>query len=315
MTALPTGTVTFFFSDIEGSTPLLERLGADYTALLERHQRIVRDAFRSHGAVEISTEGDSFFGVFPSAADAVTAAVDIQRRLAAEEWPQSSTVRVRIGLHTGEARIAADNYVGLDVHLAARIMAAAHGGQVLLSEATRALVQRTLGDGVELRDLGEHRLRGLSGRERLFQVVAERMPAGFPPPRTLDATPNNLPTLTAELVGRDEELRTIHGHLESPNVRLLTLTGPGGIGKTRLAVEAAADQIDRFHDGVYFVDLAAARDSPAALQAIIQTVGVTVQSEALQASALAEELRLRTLLLLLDNFEQVMPARKTSPSS
>ena len=310
MTSLPTGTITFFFSDIEGSTPLLESLGTDYTPLLERHQRIVRDAFRSHDAVEISTEGDSFFAVFPSAVDAVTAAVDIQRDLAAEEWPQSSTVRVRIGLHTGEAQIAGDNYVGLEVHRAARIMAAAHGGQIIISEATRALVERSITDGVLLRDLGEHRLRGLSGRERLVQIVAQGLEVDFPPPRTLDAIPNNLPIPATELVGRESELQAIRGHLESPNVRLLTLTGPGGMGKTRLAVEAAADQVDRFRDGVYFVDLAAARDSYAALQAIVQTVGVTVSTEALRASAVAEELRLRTLLLLLDNFEQVMPAAK-----
>ena len=308
MSPLPTGTVTFFFSDIEGSTPLLETLGSKYATLLERHNRIVRDAFSARDAAEVSTEGDSFFVVFRSAADAVTAAIDIQRALVREQWPGSTTVRVRIGLHTGEARIVGGTYVGLDVNRAARIMAAAHGGQVLVSEATRVLVDRTVSDGVEVRDLGEHRLRGLSERERLFAIVAEGLPADFPPPRTLDTTPNNLPAQAGELVGRDAELRTIQGHLESPGIRLLTLTGPGGIGKTRLAVEAAAEQIDRFRDGVYFVDLASARDAPAALQTIVQTVGLTVAGETLIAAALAEELRLRTLLLLLDNFEQVMPA-------
>jgi predicted ATPase/class 3 adenylate cyclase len=308
MTALPTGTVTFFFSDIEGSTSLVEALGPAFNDLLERHHLIVRSALRDRGAIEMGTEGDSFFVVFPSATVAVNAAIDIQRALGGEEWPQSSTVRVRIGLHTGEARITGGTYIGLDVHRAARIMAAAHGGQVLISEATRVLAGRTLDEGIEFLDLGEHRLRGLSARERLYQVVAPGLPADFPPPLTLDATPNNLPTPPSELVGRDEELQTIHGHLESPGVRLLTLIGPGGIGKTRLAVEAAADHIDRFRDGVYFVDLAAARDTPTALQAIVQSVGVTVSSEALRASTLAEELHLRTLLLLLDNFEQVMPA-------
>ena len=310
MSSLPTGTVTFFFSDIEGSTPLLEALGSDYGTLLERHNRIVRSTFTARDAAEVSTEGDSFFVVFRSAADAVAAAIDIQRALATEEWPESSTVRVRIGLHTGEARIAGGTYVGLDVNRAARIMAAAHGGQILLSEATRVLIDRTVSEDVQLRDLGEHRLRGLSGRERLFTAMAEGLPADFPPPRTLDTTPNNLPAQTGELVGRDTELRTIHGHLESPGIRLLTLTGPGGIGKTRLAVEAATDQIGRFRDGVYFVDLASARDTPAALQAIVQTVGLTVAGETLIPAALAEELRLRTLLLLLDNFEQVIPAAR-----
>lgn len=307
MTSLPTGTVTFFFSDIEGSTPLVETLGPEYTTLLERHHRIVRDAFNGRDAVEVGTEGDSFFAVFLSAADAVTAAVDIQRALAAEEWPRLSTVRVRIGLHTGDGTIADGTYVGLDVHRAARIMAAAHGGQVLMSEATRVLADRGL-DGIELRDLGEHRLRGLSGRERLFQVVTEGLATEFPPPLTLDAIPNNLPTQASELVGREEELHAIYRHLDSANVRLLTLTGPGGIGKTRLALQAAADRADRFRDGVYFVDLSAARHSTAALQTIVETVGVAASGEAPLASSLAKELRIRQLLLLLDNFEQVMPA-------
>ncbi len=169
MAALATGTVTFFFSDIEGSTRLLEALGRDYSDLLGRHRRIARDAFSRSDAVEMGTEGDSFFAVFPSAAEAVAAAVAIQRAMAVEEWPQAATPRVRIGLHTSEARIADEDYVGLDVHRAARIMAAAHGGQILISEGTHALVERSLSDGIELRDLGQHRLRDLSARERLFQ--------------------------------------------------------------------------------------------------------------------------------------------------
>ncbi|HEX2112147.1 MAG TPA: AAA family ATPase [Gaiellaceae bacterium] len=308
MTALPTGTVTFFFSDIEGSTRLLETLGPDYSDLLERHHRILRAAFAHCEAVEMGTEGDSFLAIFPSATDAVASAVAIQRALAAEQWPQGSDVRVRIALHTGEARLAGGTYVGLDLHRAARIMGAAHGGQVLISETTRAVVEPSLADGMEIRDLGEHRLRDLSRRERLFQLVAEGLAADFPPIRTLDATPNNLPTQPSELVGREAELRAIRGHLDGPTVRLLTLTGPGGIGKTRLALEAAADRSHSFPGGVFFVDLSASRDAATALQAIAEATGVTVTGRVELAEALAQQLQSRELLLVLDNFEHVMEA-------
>jgi predicted ATPase/class 3 adenylate cyclase len=304
----PTGTVTFFFSDIEGSTRLLETLGSDYPEVLERHHRILREAFSECAAVEMGTEGDSFFAVFPSAGNAVEAAVAIQRAIDAEEWPQASTLEVRIGLHTGEAGIADAGYVGLDLHRAARIMAAAHGGQILISDATRAVVERSLADGIRVRDLGEHRLRDLTATERLFQVVAGDLRTEFPPPRTLEAIANNLPTQASELVGREAELRAVRDHLASSTVRLLTLTGPGGIGKTRLSLQAAAAEIERFRDGAYFVDLSAARDAAAALQAIVRALGVTVSGDEELGVALAEQLRGRELLLVLDNFEQVMPA-------
>ncbi len=208
MRTLPTGTSTFFLSDIEGSTRMLEALGDDYARLLERHHEIFRAAFDRCGAIEVGNEGDSFFAVFARPADAVETAVALQRALAAEPWPQSAAVRVRMGLHTGEARVAGGTYVGLDVHRAARIMAAAHGGQILVSDATRALAERGL-EEVGFRDLGQHRLRDLSSRERLYQVVAAGLDETFPPPRTLDATPNNLPTQPSELVGRELELTSI----------------------------------------------------------------------------------------------------------
>ncbi|MGH2657338.1 MAG: adenylate/guanylate cyclase domain-containing protein, partial [Actinomycetota bacterium] len=190
---LPTGTVTFLFTDIEGSTRLLDALGDRYQSVLESHQRILRDVFRARGGVDVSTEGDSFFVVFPSAPQAVAAAVEAQRAIGAHEWPEEATVRVRMGLHTGEGTLGGDNYVGVDLHRAARIASAGHGGQIVLSDATRALVASASPEGVTFRDLGEHRLRDLPNPERLAQAVAEGLPAEFPALRSMDARPNNLP--------------------------------------------------------------------------------------------------------------------------
>ena len=306
--ALPTGTVTFFFSDIEGSTRLLEALGPDYPDLLDRHRSIVREAFSRWRAVEINTQGDSFFAAFASPSDAIAAAVAIQRAIAAEPWPKGVTLRVRIGLHTGEAQVAGDDYVGLDVHRAARIMAAAHGGQIVVSDTTHALAQRALHDGIELQDLGQHRLRDLTAPERLFEVQAAGVRGDFPALRTLDITPNNLPTQPSVLVGREAELKAIGDLLDSASVRLVTLTGPGGIGKTRLALQAAAEQVDRATDGVYFVDLSNVRDADGALHEIVRAVGLTISTGDELREALAEQLGTRRVLLLLDNFEQVMAA-------
>jgi predicted ATPase/class 3 adenylate cyclase len=308
MAERPTGTVTFLFSDIQGSTRLLESLGDAYADVLQRHRQIVRDAFAARGGVEVGTEGDSFFAVFPRAEDSLHAAVAIQRDLASEAWPQGANVRIRIGLHTGEGRVSGSDYIGLDVHRAARIMAAAHGGQILISDATRASVETHLTNGIQLRDLGEHRLRDLSGTERLFQVTGDGLSDEFPALRSLNAVPNNLPTQSTPMVGRTAELRSIRDHLESPRVRVLTLTGPGGIGKTRLALQAAGGAIERFPDGVYFVDLSAARDAPAALDAIVQAVGMTMSGHDDVLAEIEQQLAGRQMLLVLDNFEQVMPA-------
>jgi len=279
---------------------------SERTELLERHNRIVREGFARHGGVEVSTEGDSFFAVFRSATEAVAAAVEVQRGIGAESWPQDVQLRIRIGLHSGEARVAADSYVGLDVHRAARIMGAAHGGQVLASEATRALVERSLGDGVELRDLGEHRLRDLSGRERLYQLVAPGLDAAMPPPRTLDATPNNLPIQLTSFLGREQDINAIIERLAG--TRLLTLTGPGGTGKTRLSLQAAARVAERFKDGVYFVPLAPIADPALVPATIAQYVGLAERGGADPMQALLDHLADRQMLLVVDNFEQVLPA-------
>jgi predicted ATPase len=277
---LPTGTVTFLFTDVEGSTRLLQELGNDYASVLTEHRRVLRQAFARHGGVEVDTQGDAFFVAFAKATDALAAAREAQDALA------DGPVRVRMGLHTGEPVLAGDGYVGMDVHRAARIAAAGHGGQILVSQPTRDLVGA---DGV--RDLGEHRLKDLAAPERLFQLGTTQ----FPPLKTLSNS--NLPVPAEALLGRKKELadalRSIRG-----GTRLLTITGPGGIGKTRFALEVAAELIDDFTDGVWWVGLAPVRDPNLVLPTIAAAVGAKGELES--------ELRSKQLLLLLDNLEQVV---------
>jgi class 3 adenylate cyclase len=256
VSTLPTGTVTFLFSDIEGSTRLLDELGADrYSEALAVHRRCIRDAFTAHAGVEVDTQGDAFFVAFQRATDAVAAAADAQAILA------DGPVRVRMGLHTGEPQFGEEGYVGIDVHRAARVMAAGHGGQVLLSQATRDL----LADAFEVRDLGEHRLKDLSAPQRLFQLGT----AEFARLKTLHQT--NLPVQPTPLVGREAELAQVLGLLQDS--RLVTLTGAGGSGKTRLGLQAAAELVDDYKDGVWWVSLAALREPELVESAIAQVVG------------------------------------------
>ncbi|MEP6680285.1 MAG: adenylate/guanylate cyclase domain-containing protein [Chloroflexota bacterium] len=306
MTPLPTGTVTFLFTDIEGSTRLLQSLGSGYPELLARHHAIIRAAVAAHGGAEAGTEGDSFFVAFASAAEAVGAAVDVQRALAAETWPADHLVRVRMGLHTGEGALGGDAYIGIDVHRAARIAAAGHGGQVLVSETTRALVASSLPDRVTLADLGEHRLKDLSGAERLHQLVIEGLPAQFPALRTLDATPNNLPTQLTSFLGREREIEEVGKLLEDS--RLLTLTGPGGSGKTRLSLQVAARATDRYPDGVFFVPLGLIRDPELVASTIGQALGLPDRGGRAPIERILEHLREKRVLMVLDNFEQVAEA-------
>ncbi|HZA79980.1 MAG TPA: adenylate/guanylate cyclase domain-containing protein, partial [Actinomycetes bacterium] len=304
MAGLPTGTVTFLFTDIEGSTRLLQELGDRYAAVRDEHAAIVRRAVAEAGGVEVSTEGDSFFVAFASPLAAVRAAVAAQQGLAGHDWPPGPPVRVRMGLHTGDGVLGGDNYVGLDVNRAARIAAAAHGGQVIVSGATRALVEHVLPDRVTLRDLGRHRLKDLAAPEHLHDLVVEGLRADFPPPRTLDARRDDLPVQLTSFVGRQEEIAEVRRLLD--RARLVTLSGPGGVGKTRLAVAVAEHLRDRFAAGIVFVPLAAVTRPELALAGIARVVGADLAGTHAPLEALAEQLGDDRWLLVLDNLEQVI---------
>ena len=303
---LPTGTVTFLFTDIEGSTRLVQALDDRYPALLADHCQIMRDAIAHANGSEVSTEGDSFFAVFPNATDAVRATITAQRALEAHAWPEGAEVRVRMGIHTGEGRLGGDNYVGLDVHRAARIAAAAHGGQVVLSDPARALAESVVTAEVRLRDLGAHRLKDLASPEHLYQLEAPGLLTEFPALRTLDARPNNLPVQLTSFVGREGDIAAVGELLD--RARLVVLTGPGGTGKTRLALQVAAERLTRYADGVLFVELAPISDPALVASAIASTLGVREAADRGLADTLKDELRDKDLLLVLDNFEQVTDA-------
>ncbi|MEO6891702.1 MAG: adenylate/guanylate cyclase domain-containing protein, partial [Ktedonobacteraceae bacterium] len=308
MRQLPTGTVTLLFTDIEGSTQLLQRLGERYVSVLAECRHLLRAAFQRWNGHEIDTQGDAFFVAFARATDAVSAAVNAQRALTAYSWPEGGAVRVRMGLHTGEPVLAAEGYVGMDVHRAARIMSAGHGGQVLVSETTRNLVEQHLPDGVSLRDMGEQRLKDVPRPDHLFQLVIADLPADFPALKSLAARPGNLPMQSTPFIGRQREIATIEQLVRREDVRLLTLTGPGGMGKTRLALQVAASLSDLFADGIYFVDLAPVSDPAVILTAIAQTLGLREEGGQPLLEHFTEELRHKHMLLLLDNFEQVIGA-------
>jgi predicted ATPase/class 3 adenylate cyclase len=303
---LPTGTVTFLRTDVEGSMRLMRDLGPLWDSVNGSHMGILRRAVDDRGGVCVRTEGDAVFAVFPEARAAVAAAIDAQRGLAAHEWPDGIDLRVRMGLHSGEAYLAGDDYGGFEVNRAARIAAAAHGGQIVLSDATRALVVDGLPDGVRIVDLGRHALRDLPAPESIHQLDVPGLRSEFPPLRTSAAAIGNLPDRLTSFIGREDDVAALAALLSAN--RLVTLTGPGGIGKTSLAVEVARLAADRFADGVWFVGLADVEDPATVRSVIARTIGLHDGPGRPAADALAPYLHERSALLVLDNFEQLLEA-------
>jgi predicted ATPase/class 3 adenylate cyclase len=303
---LPTGTVTFLFTDIEGSTRLLGVLGERFADVLGQHQRLLREAFAAAGGVVFGTEGDAMFVAFAKASQAVAGAVEAQRFLSAHPWPPDAQLRVRMGMHIGEAVMGGDNYVGIDVHRTARITAAGHGGQILLSEPTHALVAPSPPEGVSFRDLGHHALKDLPFPEHLYQVAAPGLQEDFPSIRSLGTPRGNLPPQLTSFVGRRRELDEIEESLGA--TRLLTLTGPGGTGKTRLSLQVASEVQPEYEHGSFVVALASILDPSLVAPTILMALGLREEPGRLPVETLLGHLRDRRMLLVLDNFEQVLAA-------
>jgi predicted ATPase/class 3 adenylate cyclase len=310
--AIPSGTVTFLFTDIEGSTARWERHPQTMRAALARHDALLHAGIAAHHGVVLTErgEGDSFFALFARPSDALAAACALQQSLAAESWPaEVAPIHVRLALHTGEAGLReGSDYRGVAVNRCARLRAVAHGGQVLLSGATYELVRDQFPPAVSLRDLGEHRLKDLTRPEHIFQVLIPGLPTEFPPLKTLDTLRHNLPVQPTALIGREREVVAVRGRLLEPDMRLLTLSGPGGIGKTRLALQVAAEVLEAFSQGVFFVNLAPLSATEVVLPTIAQTLGVTEAGGQPLRETLHAFLRDKQLLLVLDNFEQVLDA-------
>jgi predicted ATPase/DNA-binding SARP family transcriptional activator len=305
---LPTGVVTFLLTDVEGSTRLWERHPSAAQEAIARHDELIASAVAAHGGVLLKTkgEGDSTFSVFASASDAVACAVDAQRAMQAGPWPEQAAIRVRAALHSGEAQIRGADYFGPAVSRCARLRSIASGGQTILSEATAELVRDALPDGASLRDLGAHRLRDLTRPERVTQLCHRDLPDEFPPLRSVDAFPNNLPVQLSTFVGRRHEMAEIKvllgGH------RLVMLTGAGGAGKTRLAIEVGAEVLDAYADGVWFAALAALTDQALVAQTVAAALHLREEAGRDVIDLLAEHLREREALLILDNCEHIVAA-------
>jgi predicted ATPase/class 3 adenylate cyclase len=301
MAELPSGTVTFLFTDVEGSTRLWDEFPDVMGEALARHDEILRAAVTARGGHVVKSTGDGVHAVFASAHDALDAAVDAQDRLAAAEWGATGPLRVRMGVHSGETELREGDYYGGAANRAARLMSVAHGGQIVVSLATEELVRDA---GYEFADLGEHRLRDLSRAERVFQVCAPGLGREFPALRSLDAFPGNLPLQVSSFIGRDMEQAALAKALETG--RLVTVIGVGGVGKTRLAIQVAAEVITRYPDGAWFCELAAAEDPDAMLQVIAATLGVQPRPGVSLDRCIVEALRARRLLVLLDNCEHLI---------
>ncbi len=302
----PTGTVTFLFTDVEGSTRLLHELGERYSAALDAHSKIIASRVSAADGLVVNTEGDAFFCVFSNAVDAVTAAVGIQRDLFDYVWPTSGVFRVRMGIHTGEGTLGARDYVGVDVHRAARISGAGHGGQILVSAETYALVGRKLSRSVSMRDLGEHRLKDLPQAEHLFQIMISGLENDFPALKSESGRQHNLPATLNTFVGRSQELLTISERLSDS--RLITLVGPGGTGKTRLAIEVGTKELERFPDGVWIAQLAAVSDSEGVQHSLAAALRLRERPGTVLVDTISDHLAEKSVLIILDNCEHLLAA-------
>src|SRR5262245_47204920 len=302
----PTGTVTFLFTDLETSTRLWEEQPQAMQDALARHDELLRNAIESHGGHVVKTTGDGFHAVFGTARAALDAAVDAQLALYAEPWGVTGPLRVRMGIHTGEAELREGDYYGTALNRAARIMSAGHGGQILVSRATEELVQDALPDGCVLQSLGEHRLRDLGRPETLLQLSHHDLPQAFEPLRSIDAYPGNLPPQLTSFVGRGEEMARVARALG--DARLVTLTGVGGVGKTRLALQVAGDVLPRFPDGAWFCELAVAADHEALVQVVATALNVQAHPTTPLEERIRNGLREKHALVVLDNCEHLLDA-------
>lgn len=304
MTGLPNGTVTFLFTDLADSTRLWEDFPDAMQIALARHDEILRQMIDANGGYVVKMRGDGAHAAFSTANDAVITAVDAQIALRQEPWGETGPLRVRMGLHTGTAEARDGDYFGTEVNRAARLMAVAHGGQVVCSQATADLARNALRPDSALVDLGQQHLRDLKTPERVFQITHPELPADFPPLQTLDTFPGNLPSQVTEFVGRDEELVELAKLLGKS--RVVTLTGSGGVGKTRLAVEVAAEALPRFADGAWFVDLAPIDDDTFVPGAIATAMGLPEHRQGTAEDALVGALGRREALVVLDNCEHLV---------
>ena len=306
MGELPSGTVTFLFTDLEVSTRLWEHEPAGMRAALARHDAILKDAVAVHGGQVVKGRGDGLHAVFATADDALGAAIDAQAAIGAQSWNLSEPFRVRIGVHSGVAELRDDDYFGSSVNRAARLQAVANGGQILCSQSTADLVRDSLPQNVELIDLGEHTLRDLSRPERLYQVSAPGLERSFAPLQSVAAFPGNLPLQVTSFVGRREELAELSEVLDES--RMVTITGTGGVGKTRVAVQSAAELLERFPDGAWLLELAAVTDAEAMVQLIATTLSVRPLPGVSLEGAVLERLRSKRALVVLDNCEHLLDA-------
>jgi len=315
----PSGTVTFLFTDIEGSTRLWEEYPQSMGLALARHDTILRESIESHQGLVVKTTGDGVHAAFSTVGDALRSTINIQQTISAELWPQAQPLRVRAALHTGQAEWREGDYYGSAVNRADRIMSVTSGGLILLSAVTAELVRDLLPEGTKLRNLGQHRLRSLDRPERIYQLVHPDLPADFPPLKTSVTIPNNLPAQMTSFIGRGEELEQVKrllisgesmedGTTDINSHRLITLTGPGGTGKTRLSLQVAGDLLNHFPDGVWLVELAQVAEPGLVAQAVAAALGLQEQPGRPLIAMLADSLRRKKLLLILDNCEHVIDA-------